>query len=270
MRRVDNSEYTVAITQDIVTIDPVPRTRIIPNAAGGNVGYMQLSTFISTADPVFETVFGDFAASNVDDVIIDLRYNGGGLVSTAELLGDYLGWFAYPGFPFSYTQFNADRAGLYNTTDFFQLPPGPTVNTSRLVIIATQGTASASELVTNSMLPYVDVWIVGDRTFGKPVGQIGLDFCDKRMRPTAFQTVNADLVGDYFGGLPADCASLDDLNIDVGDDADPNMIAAMSYLNTGACPVAALPGGQFKPSSEFDARQPDRRGPPEREYLDAY
>ncbi|MCH8277616.1 MAG: hypothetical protein IIC12_01610 [Proteobacteria bacterium] len=271
MRRPDDgSIFTSIITKDIVTIDPVPRTRIIPNASGGNVGYMELATFISTADPVFSTVFGEFVAAGVDDVIIDLRYNGGGLVSTAELLGDYLGWFAYPGFPFSHTQFNADRAELNDSTEDFEMPPGTAINLSRLVFIATQGTASASELVINSMQPYVNTVIVGARTFGKPVGQIGLDFCDKRMRPTSFETVNADLVGDYFDGLPVDCAALDDLNIAVGDDADPNIIAAMTYLNTGACPVAALPGGQFKASSERAVRQRDRRGPPEREFADAY
>ncbi len=270
MQPVVGASFTSNITKGIVTIDPVPRTRIIPNAAGGSAGYMRLSTFISTADPVFSTVFSDFVAAGVNDVIIDLRYNGGGLVSTAELLGDFLGGLANAGLPFSHTQFNADRAAVNNSTKFFQSPPVDTVNTSRLVIIATQGTASASELVINSMEPYVDVLIVGDRTFGKPVGQIGLDFCDKRMRPTAFETVNANFEGDYFGGLPADCAAPDDLNIVVGDDADPNIIAAMGYLNTGACPVARSPGGQFKVSTELDARQSDRRGPPEREYLDAY
>jgi len=266
----NNPPYFRTITQDIVTIDPVPKKRIIPNASGGNVGYMELATFISTADPVFTTVFGDFVAAGVDDVIIDLRYNGGGLVSTAQLLGDFLGGFANAGLPFSHTQFNADRAPANNSTDLFQSPPGATVNTSRLVIIATQGTASASELVTNSMQPYVDVWIVGDRTFGKPVGQVGLDFCDKRMRPTSFETVNADFEGDYFDGLPVNCAAVDDLSIEVGIDADPNIIAAMEYLNTGGCPVAAVPGGQFKVSSERDVRQRDRRGPPEREFADAY
>ena len=62
------------------------------------------------------------------------------------------------------------------------------------------------------MIPHVDVEIVGDRTFGKPVGQIGLEFCEKILRPTAFQTVNADGVGDYFNGLPvgAGCDAADD------------------------------------------------------------
>lgn len=87
MRRVDNSEYTVSITRDIVTIDPVPQWRIIDAGNGRNVGYMELATFISTADPEFGTVFSAFQAANVNQVIIDMRYNGGGLVSTAELLG---------------------------------------------------------------------------------------------------------------------------------------------------------------------------------------
>ena len=270
MRPVTGSDYKVSITQDIVTIDPVPRKRIIINASGGNVGYMELATFISTADPVFSTVFGEFVAAGVDDVIIDLRYNGGGLVSTAELLGDYLGGFANAGLPFSYTQFNADRAAVNDRQENFETPPGATVNLSRLVIIATDRTASASELVVNSMEPYVNPYIVGSDTFGKPVGQVGLDFCDKRMRPTSFETVNANLEGGYFGGLPVDCAAVDDLSVEVGLDTDPNIIAAMTYLNTGACPVATVPGGQFKVSSERAVRQRDRRGPPEREFADAY
>ena len=91
MRRPDNSEFERTIDQAIVTIDPVPQSRIIPLAGTPGVGYMELATFISTADPQFDAVFGQFRAAGVTDVIIDLRYNGGGLVSTTELLGDYLG-----------------------------------------------------------------------------------------------------------------------------------------------------------------------------------
>ena len=142
---------------------------------------------------------------------------------------------------------------------------------SRLVVIATQGTASASELVTNGMVPHVEVAIVGDRTFGKPVGQVGFEFCAKILRPTAFQTVNADDFGDYFGGLPVTpgCAAADDLNIAVGADADPNMVAAVGYLETGGCPVAAAPGGLSKPAIDQSYPQPDRRGPAWREFAGA-
>lgn len=268
MQNVDGSIHTTTITQDIVTIDPVPQWRIIDAGDGRNVGYMEFATFISTATPKFETVFAAFKTANVNDVIIDLRYNGGGLVSTAELMGDYLGGSVAENLIFSQTEFNADRAE-FDSIEVFELI-GSSLSLSRLIIIATQGTASASELVTNGMIPHVAVTIVGDRTFGKPVGQIGLEFCDKILRPTSFRTSNADGAGDFFDGLPVDCAAADDLTIAVGDDLDPNMIAAMTYLNTGACPVPLLLGGQTKAASDLQLLQLDRRGPPQREFADAF
>jgi len=261
--------FSTSITQAVVTIPPVPQWRIIDAGDGRNVGYMELSTFISTADPVFDTVFAAFRNANVNDVIIDLRYNGGGLVSTADLLGDYLGGSVAQNLVFSSTEFNDDRAAQYNSTEFFELL-GNSISLSRLIVIATRGTASASELVTNGMIPHVDVAIVGDDTFGKPVGQIGLEFCDKILRPTSFRLANALGDGDYFDGLPVDCPAADDLSVAIGDDLDPNMIAAMSYINTGACPVTALPNTQLKATRDRQSVEPARPQPPHRELLDAY
>ena len=259
----------VSLAHAIVTIDPVPLTRIIDAGAGRMVGYMELATFISTADPVFDTVFAGFRASGVNDLILDLRYNGGGLVSTAQLLGDYLGGDVAENLVFSVTRFNADRAAQYDFTEFFERL-GNSMSLSRLVVIATSGTASASELVTNSMDPHVAVAIVGSTTYGKPVGQAGFEFCEKILRPVTFQTVNAVGFGDYFDGLPVDCAVADDLNIDVGADADPNMIAALEYINTGSCPVMTLPVGQAKPGFKESVRQLDRRGPSWRQFAGAF
>ncbi len=260
------SFMTGGISKAVVTIPPVPQWRIIPGVGGSNIGYMELSTFISTADPEFETVFAAFQDARVNDVILDLRYNGGGLVSTAELLGDYLGGLIKQNLIFSSTEFNADRSAQ-NSTELFELL-GSSINLSRLVVIATRGTASASELVTNGMIPHVEVVIVGDDTFGKPVGQIGIEFCDKILRPTAFKLANALGDGEYFEGLPVDCPAADDLSVAVGDDLDPNMVAAMSYINTGACPVASWPGQTLKPA--IDRRELERQRPPHRELLDAY
>ncbi len=263
--------FSEAATKAIVTIDPIPQHRIIDIGGGVSVGYFELSTFISTADSELDTIFGEFAAAGVNDVIIDLRYNGGGLVSTAELLGDYLGGLVAENLTFSSTEFNADRAAENNSTDFFSRR-GNSLTLSRLVVIASRGTASASELVTNGLIPHADVAIVGDRTFGKPVGQIGLEFCDKIMRPTAFRKANADGDGDYFDGLPLSpgCAAADDLSVDVGAAADPNMVKAIGYLQTGACPVTSSPGDVQKADTSFGAPYIDRRGPPHRELIDAY
>ena len=269
MREPDGNVFTVAITQDIVTIDPVPQSRIIPVAGTPGVGYIEFAQFISTADPKLDAVFGQFSSMGITDVIIDMRFNGGGLVSTAELLGDYLGGAVVPNFVFSKTRFNADRAAANDTQEFFELIAN-SLGLSRLIIIASRGTASASELVTNSMEPHVDVTIVGDRTFGKPVGQIGVEFCEKVLRPTAFQTLNADDFGDYFGGLPADCVVADDLEIAVGADNDPNVEAALTYVETGSYPVACVPGLLSKSAVREFASKVGRRGPPQREYADAY
>ena len=271
IRELNGIEFLVTIAVDIVTIDPVPQPpRIILVAGTPGVGYIEFAQFISTADAKLDDAFVLFNEAGVTDVIIDMRFNGGGLVNTAELLGDYLGGFYARNLPFSKTLFNADRAANNNTQRDFKNIDLRSLALSRLIIIASQGTASASELVINSMEPHVEVTIVGDRTFGKPVGQIGVEFCSKVLRPTAFQTVNADDFGDYFGGLPADCIVADNLEIAVGADNDPNVEAALTYLGTGACPVAAASLLLSKPAVSAFAAKVDRRGPPQREYADAY
>jgi hypothetical protein len=139
----------------------------------------------------------------------------------------------------------------------------------RLVVIASRSTASASELVINGMEPHVEVAIVGDDTFGKPVGQVGLEFCEKILRPTSFQTLNADDFGDYFFGLPVDCRAPDNLDVAVGADNDPNVEAALTYLDTGGCPAASIPGAQFKLQAVQAAPQLELRGTPAREFANA-
>jgi len=268
IRRLDNSEFTVTVTKDVVTIDPLPQWRVIDTTTAP-VGYMELATFISTADPVFDTVFAGFRQANITDLIVDLRYNGGGLVSTTELLGDYLGGRGANGLVFSRTLFNADNA-FRNSSRMFQQFTN-SLNLSRLIIIGSRNTASASELLTNSMEPYVEVTIVGDTTFGKPVGQVGIVFCEKILRPTSFETVNALDEGAYFDGLPVDCPAADDLAVAVGADTDPNITTALSFFANGACPVSA---GQFKlqrdQAGEAQVRQLDLRGPAHREFAGAF
>ena len=272
LQETGGAQFTTTIAQDIVTIDPVPLTRIIDvnDGSGRMVGYIELASFIGTADAVMATAFADFIASGVNDLVLDLRYNGGGLISTANLLGDLLGGDVAEGLVFSEMRFNADRAQEYNSIEVFNRLAS-SMSLSRLVVIASNRTASASELVTNSMASHVDVTIVGDTTFGKPVGQVGFEFCDKILRPTAFQTVNADGDGDYFGGIAVNCPAPDDLTIAVGADNDPNLLAALDVFATGQCPVAA-PAMAIKAQAAAGAewQRPMRAVPPWREFAGAY
>ena len=270
MRELDNTTFSEPVTKDIVTITPIPQWDVIDIGAGlPPVGYMEFRTFISTADPVFDQVFADFIAAGVRDVVIDLRYNGGGLVRTAELLGDYLGAFANDGLVFSQTEFNADRAAANNSTSFFSRRAN-SIDITRFIVIASRSTASASELVTNSLIPYADVWIVGDNTYGKPVGQVGIEFCEKILRPTSFRTTNANGDGDYFDGLPVDCPAADVLEVPVGAPNDPNLVAALSISETGACPGVAAPEGLQAPSVMLEVRYPESRGNAARELAGAF
>jgi C-terminal processing protease CtpA/Prc len=276
-----SNDFLTTISKDIVTIDPLPQARVIDGSGGRKIGYIEFATFISTASPAFESLFADFNSQGVTELVIDMRYNGGGLVSTAELLGDYLGGRIASNQVFSRTEYNADRNAEFNPEDliarFARL--GNSMDLTDLVIVATENTASASELVINGLDPHTRVTIVGDDTFGKPVGQVGLELvgCDVLLRPTSFKTVNSLDEGDFFAGLPVDCVAADDLNIPVGADNDPNLVTALTFLETGSCPVTSVPGEVSKGSSEraapgVPAMESRRKpaGPPWREFADAY
>ena len=259
----------ISIDQGLVTIDPIPLSRIIDAGGGRNVGYIELTQFISTAEPEFATIFADFQAAGVNDVVLDVRYNGGGRVDTLEELADYLGGFVAENLLFLETRFNADRAAANNDSTFFSLL-GSSLNLSRLVMIMDSGSASASEAIANGLEPHVEVTYVGSTSNGKPVGQVGFEFCEKIIRPTSFQLFNADGFGDYFDGIAPDCPAADDLDIPIGDNADPNLVAALAYLDTGACPAPATIGAFDKSQFQVEVPQLERRGGPHRVYADAW
>lgn len=255
---IDNAA-PITVNQGLVTIDPLPQYEVIALPGGTNIGYLELVTFIGTADDALNDAFADFRQANVTDIILDLRYNGGGLVSTTELLGNYLGAAVATDPVFSKTLFNANNA-FFNRIAFFQTLT-ESINLSRLVVIATDRTASASELITNSMESHVDVSVVGSVTRGKPVGQLGIAFCDKILRPTSFETVNADDEGGYFDGLPVDCPAPDDVQIPIGDPADPNIVTAKFLLENGACPTPTVNGtGLQKPTQSEERLRETQNG----------
>jgi hypothetical protein len=113
--------------------------------------------------------------------------------------------------------------------------PEQALNLQRLVVITSRSSASASELVINSLRAYIPVTTIGDTTYGKPVGQYGLRFCDKVLYPVAFSIKNANLEGDFFDGLPPDCAAADDSSHQLGDPAERSFAEALTFIRTGAC-----------------------------------
>jgi hypothetical protein len=189
-----------------------------------------------------------FRTEGVTQIILDFRYNGGGLVSVAEVLGDLLG-ADKTGQVFSRTVFR-DSQSSFNETRLFGTEQQALAAT-KIAVIGTGGTASASELVANAFIPFLgnNIALVGSDTFGKPVGQIARDrsACDDRLRVVAFRSVNADGQGDYYSGLadvmPRTCAAQDDFLNPLGDPSEASVAAALDFLAGRSCTaISAAPG----------------------------
>lgn len=215
--------------------------RII-NDGGRQIGYVNLRTFIGTADPALRSAFAQFRTAGITEIIVDFRYNGGGLVRIADLMGDLLGGNRSTSDVFSYTAFRPEKAAQYDETRPFQ-PQPQSVSPTRIAFIGTGSSASASELVINAFIPYLgnNTALIGTNTFGKPVGQVGLDraACDDRLRVVAFATQNAARQGAYYNGLaavmPATCQAPDDITRPLGDPQEASIARALDFLAGRSC-----------------------------------
>jgi len=279
-------ETTNTVSKADYAIQPIsPRygVQIIDNG-GTKTGYVNLRTFIDSAEQQLRDAFLQFRNAGVTELVIDLRYNGGGLVRTAELFADLLGRNRFASDVQSVTRFRPSKSSFNETRNFRSQTQS--VAPTRIAFITTGGSASASELVINAMIPYLDpdMALIGSNTYGKPVGQVGLDrsACDDRIRIVAFATENADGNAGYFGGLASSltnsCQAADDINLPLGDPGEASTARALGFLSGAACtPISSAAGGaiaaQREPVSPFDeplARprellMPDQPTPAQRE-----
>ncbi len=242
------------------------------NDGGRSVGYVNLRTFISTADPALRSAFAKFRAQGVTDIIVDLRYNGGGLVSIAELLGNLLGRDRPTTDVFDYMTYRPEKSSN-NETNFFA-PQPESVAPTRIAFIGTGGTASASELVINAFTPYFhnNAALIGTNTYGKPVGQIPLDntACDDRLRVIAFATQNGAHQGSYFDGLAgtveASCQAADDLSHPLGDPQEGSTRQALDFIEGKSCtPIATGTTSQSAGTGRRELLMPPRPDTAQRE-----
>jgi carboxyl-terminal processing protease len=247
LRDLAGAEFEASVTKAVFNIDPVPDvpSRII-DVNGTPVGYINFITFISTAESQLAELFDQFRAQNVANIVIDVRYNGGGRLDTTEYFANLLAGAVANTQVFSRIRYNSARSANDSTLRFQALAQSLPV-LERVVFITTGGSASASELLPNGLAPFTVVALAGEPTFGKPVGQGAFDYCNDtyRLRAVTFEIVNANDEGGYFDGLPqpgssiADlCAAPDDLNFALGDPGEASLAAALAFIDTGACPAA--------------------------------
>lgn len=270
IREVSGAEREITVAKADFALDPVSNrygARILDDN-GKKVGYLNLRTFIDTADADLRNAVDGFRQQGVTEVIVDVRYNGGGLVRIAELLGDLLGRDRV-GQVFSRTTLRPSKSGE-NETDLFGAQ-SQAIAATKIAFIGTGSTASASELVANAFIPYLqtNTALVGANTFGKPVGQFAFDRaeCDDRIRAVTFKTDNAAGQGEYFTGLasvmPVTCRAADDISVQLGEPNEASIATALQFLRGGsaACSRITANGQDATASAERQAGLVNARRP---------
>jgi carboxyl-terminal processing protease len=259
------ANQTVSLTSATITVNPVPIVRTMPSAQG-IVGYLLFNTHsINSAEADLMTAIDTLKAGNVQDLILDLRYNGGGYLDMAsELAYMIAGPVNTAGKTFELTQFNSKHPatdpvtgrpiaplGFHSTTQGFVGSSGrplPTLNLPRVYVLTSSSTCSASESVINGLIGAgVVVYQFGADTCGKPYGFYPQDNCGTTYFSIQFRGVNALGFGDYVEGFTATrtngnpqaklpgCIAGDDLSRDLGDPAEDQLRTAVVYRNGGGC-----------------------------------
>ena len=244
---------TVQLTKEEYTENPVYFYDIF-ETSNGKTGYLMYNSFTGSFDAALNNVFGVFKNEGITNLILDLRYNGGGSVETAADLGSMITG-QFEGEVFSTEQWNADYQAYLEENDPERLlnlfnnkiRTGQNINSlgfSKIYIITTLRTASASELVINSLEPYIEVVQIGERTTGKFQASVTLydspDFSRKganpdhtyAIQPLIYKSANAEGTTDYLEGLTPDVQIEEDLtNLGIiGDFNEPLLNVAINLI----------------------------------------
>lgn len=258
------SSLQVQLSKALVTIETVT---VASELALGNrtIGYLAFRNFVEPSFAALENAFAQFTAAGVNSLILDLRYNSGGLISVAEYLGGLIGGVNTDGAVFANRVHN-DANAFRNVVTVFS-DETDALDLSDVIVITSAATASASELVINALRPFAQVKLVGETTFGKPVGSYQFEFCDKVAVPVAFANLNALDEGDYYDGFVPDCVADDDLDRALGDPAEASLAQALTLLDTGSCSGAAA---QRTKAGNADERKKIRARSEMRQLINAF
>ena len=280
----DGVERDVTLTSADVVEQPVTTTSVIDVDDDTKVGYIHFTTFspFSSEAAIYNAML-EMETADVDDLVLDLRYNGGGLLAVAAQIGFMVaGDDATDGKTFDRLTFNDKNpntnpvtGGLLQPTPFIGTGVGftvdqdialPELDLDRVFILSTEGTCSASEAVINGLRGIdVEVILVGSQTCGKPYGFYPTDNCGETYFTVQFRGANDKGFGDYADGfLPNDgasgfgvevpgCTIPDDYAGALGDENEPFLAAALQFAADGTCPST----GTVKPSqskSQFNTQ----------------
>jgi carboxyl-terminal processing protease len=278
---------TVSITSGNVTSAPVQNVKVIPTLSGP-VGYLLFNDHIATAEQaLIDAVNLLNVAPGINDLVLDMRYNGGGFLDIASELAYMIAGTVptagrnfetlqfndkHPttnpvtGQPLSPTPFHSTSLGFVDPTSAGQALP--TLDLSRVYVLVGSGTCSASEAIINGLRGVgVEVILIGSTTCGKPYGFYARDNCSTTYFTIQFRGVNAMDFGDYTDGfsplntasnpgeLIPGCSVADDFSNPLGDPVEARLAAALAYRDApGTCPaVSGRPAGSLLRSARSSA-----------------
>jgi len=231
----DGTQQTVTLTSEAYKSDYVMNPRIFL-INGNNVGYFAFDSFLGAnsgqdTQNELDKVFADFKAKNVTELVLDMRYNGGGYGSVSSYLGSLIAPTSAIGKVFASAVHNK-KYTKYNKTDNFKNLAN-SLKLSRVTIIVAKGTASASEELINGLKPVMNVKLIGSTTHGKPVGYYALPVMNSYVFPVALKNVNSVGFDDFYQGFTVDKVQTDDLTRDLGDPSEACLKTALDYIKTG-------------------------------------
>lgn len=208
----------------------------VSTVGGKKVGYLLFTSFTASAVAELDEVFTKFKGENVTELVLDLRYNGGGSVATCRHLASLLA-----------TQLNGTtilrqahggRYTILNTEHVIESKPNG-LELKRLFVIMTGNSASASEVIINGLKPHIDVITIGSRSYGKNTGSYTVQHekSDYIIALVNFLSQNSRGDADYGSGLVPTRAEEDDVTRDFGDPKEKCYAAAISYITKGSFPT---------------------------------
>ena len=237
--RRNGVDLNLTLRAAVFNLTPVTGVNVVTTVGGRRLGYVAVKDMISQALPPLEAAFARFRAEAVQDVVLDLRYNGGGLVSTGATLASYVAGSRGSGLNYASLLYNDKRAASRNTSYRFETPASA-LGLPRVFVLMGRRTCSASEQLINGLRGAgLDVVAVGETTCGKPVGFLPASACGRTYSAVNFESVNQRNEGRYFDGFAATCAVREDFSATQGGTADPLLQAARQWADTGACPPLA-------------------------------
>ena len=208
------------------------------------IGYWAYQSFKATAgltptrSAEVQSSMEYFQSKGIQELIIDLRYNGGGSVAVAEQICNYLIQASNTNKLMYTNKLNSLKTSQNSSKNFTKIG---NLNLSRVIFITSRGSASASELIINSLDPYMDLVLIGDKTFGKPVGSFPLSRYNRTLSennvelvPITFATANAEGKAEFFDGFPANFSVGDSPQFGWGDKRDLRLAAALQFIENGS------------------------------------